>query len=54
MRVEKGEVRAREIGRVRLNSSPLSFRQLRARVVAAFTGYVDQASALHANSSAEL
>ncbi len=33
MRVEKGKVRAPEIGRVWLNSSPLSFRQLRGRVV---------------------
>jgi thiol-disulfide isomerase/thioredoxin len=33
MRVEKGQVRAPEIGRVWLNSSPLSFRQLRGRVV---------------------
>lgn len=33
MRVEKGTVRAPEIGRVWLNSSPLSFRQLRGRVV---------------------
>jgi thiol-disulfide isomerase/thioredoxin len=33
MRVEKGKVRAPEIGRVWLNSPPLSFRQLRARVV---------------------
>ena len=29
MRVEKGKVRAPEIGRVWLNSTPLSFRQLR-------------------------
>ena len=33
MRVEKGKVRAPEIGRVWLNSSPLSLRQLRGRVV---------------------
>ncbi len=33
MRVEKGKVRAPEIGRVWLNSNPLSFRQLRGRVV---------------------
>ncbi len=33
MRVEKGRVRAPEIGRVWLNSAPLSFRQLRGRVV---------------------
>jgi thiol-disulfide isomerase/thioredoxin len=33
MRVEKGKVRAPEIGRVWLNSTPLSFRQLRGRVV---------------------
>jgi thiol-disulfide isomerase/thioredoxin len=33
VRVEKGKVRAPEIGRVWLNSSPLSFRQLRGRVV---------------------
>jgi thiol-disulfide isomerase/thioredoxin len=33
MRVEKGKVRAPEIGRVWLNSSPLTFRQLRGRVV---------------------
>ncbi len=33
MRVDKGQVRAPEIGRVWLNSSPLSFRQLRGRVV---------------------
>src|SRR5579863_5100898 len=33
MRVEKGRVRAPEIGRVWLNSPPLSFRQLRGRVV---------------------
>lgn len=33
MRVEKGQVRAPEIGRVWLNSPPLSFRQLRGRVV---------------------
>ena len=33
MRVEKGKVRAPEIGRVWLNSAPLSFRQLRGRVV---------------------
>jgi thiol-disulfide isomerase/thioredoxin len=33
MRVEKGTVRAPEIGRVWLNSTPLSFRQLRGRVV---------------------
>jgi len=33
VRVEKGTVRAPEIGRVWLNSSPLSFRQLRGRVV---------------------
>jgi thiol-disulfide isomerase/thioredoxin len=33
MRVEKGKVRAPEIGRVWLNSSPLSFRRLRGRVV---------------------
>src|ERR1041385_7933228 len=31
MRVEKGQVRAPEIGRVWLNSPPLSFRQLRGR-----------------------
>jgi thiol-disulfide isomerase/thioredoxin len=33
LRVEKGTVRAPEIGRVWLNSAPLSFRQLRGRVV---------------------
>ena len=33
MKVEKGKVRAPEIGRTWLNSSPLSFRQLRGRVV---------------------
>jgi len=33
LKVEKGTVRAPEIGRVWLNSSPLSFRQLRGRVV---------------------
>ena len=33
MRVEKGKVRAPEIGRVWFNSSPLSFRQLRGRTV---------------------
>ncbi len=33
MRVEKGKVRAPEIGRLWLNSPPLSFRQLRGRVV---------------------
>ena len=33
MRVKKGQVRAPEIGRVWLNSPPLSFRQLRGRVV---------------------
>lgn len=33
MRVEKGTVRAPEIGRVWLNSTPLSIRQLRGRVV---------------------
>jgi thiol-disulfide isomerase/thioredoxin len=33
MRVEKGQVRAPEIGRIWLNSAPLSFRQLRGRVV---------------------
>ncbi len=33
MRVEKGKVRAPEIGRVWFNSSPLSFRQLRGRAV---------------------
>lgn len=33
MRVEKGKVRAPEIGRVWLNSTPLSFRQLRGRVM---------------------
>lgn len=33
MRVGRGKVRAPEIGRVWLNSSPLSFRQLRGRVV---------------------
>jgi thiol-disulfide isomerase/thioredoxin len=33
MRVEKGKVHAPEIGRVWLNSAPLSFRQLRGRVV---------------------
>jgi thiol-disulfide isomerase/thioredoxin len=33
VRVEKGQVRAPEIGRVWLNSPPLSFRQLRGRVV---------------------
>jgi thiol-disulfide isomerase/thioredoxin len=32
MRVEKGQVRAPEIGRIWLNSAPLSFRQLRGRV----------------------
>jgi thiol-disulfide isomerase/thioredoxin len=33
MRVEKGKVRAPEIGRIWLNSTPLSFRQLRGRAV---------------------
>ena len=33
MRVEKGKVRAPEIGRGWLNSTPLSFRQLRGRAV---------------------
>jgi thiol-disulfide isomerase/thioredoxin len=33
VRVEKGQVRAPEIGRVWLNSTPLSFHQLRGRVV---------------------
>ena len=33
MRVEKGQVRAPEIGRIWLNSPPLSFRQLRGRAV---------------------
>jgi len=33
MKVEKGKVRAPEIGRVWLNSPPLAFRQLRGRVV---------------------
>jgi len=33
MRVEKGKVRAPEIGRLWYNSTPLSFRQLRGRVV---------------------
>ena len=33
MRVEKGKVRAPEIGRLWFNSAPLSFRQLRGRVV---------------------
>jgi thiol-disulfide isomerase/thioredoxin len=33
MRLEKGKVRAPEIGRVWLNSTPLSLRQLRGRVV---------------------
>jgi thiol-disulfide isomerase/thioredoxin len=33
LRVEKGQVRAPEIGRLWLNSTPLSFRQLRGRVV---------------------
>jgi len=33
MRVEKGTVRAPEIGRIWLNSSPLSLRQLRGRIV---------------------
>jgi thiol-disulfide isomerase/thioredoxin len=33
MKVEKGKVRAPEIGRLWLNSPPLSFRQLRGRVV---------------------
>jgi thiol-disulfide isomerase/thioredoxin len=33
MKVEKGKVRAPEIGRLWFNSSPLSFRQLRGRVV---------------------
>jgi thiol-disulfide isomerase/thioredoxin len=33
VKVEKGKVRAPEIGRVWLNSPPLSFRQLRGRVV---------------------
>jgi thiol-disulfide isomerase/thioredoxin len=33
VRVEKGQVRAPEIGRIWLNSPPLSFRQLRGRVV---------------------
>jgi len=33
MKVEKGKVRAPEIGRLWLNSSPLSFRQLRGRAV---------------------
>jgi len=33
MRVEKGKVRAPEIGRVWLNSTPLNFRQLRGRAI---------------------
>jgi hypothetical protein len=33
MKVEKGQVRAPEIGRVWLNSPPLSFRQLRGSAV---------------------
>jgi hypothetical protein len=33
MRVQKGKVRAPEIGRVWLNPAPLSFRQLHGRVV---------------------
>ncbi len=33
MRVDKGKIRAPEIGRVWLNSAPLSFRQLRGRAV---------------------
>src|ERR1700693_303783 len=33
MRVEKGAVRAPEIGRIWLNSPPLNFRQLRGRAV---------------------
>ena len=33
MRVEKGTVRAPEIGRIWLNSPPLNFRQLRGRAV---------------------
>jgi len=33
MKVEKGTVRAPEIGLVWLNSAPLSFRMLRGRVV---------------------
>jgi len=33
VKVEKGTVRAPEIGRLWLNSAPLSFRQLRGRVV---------------------
>jgi thiol-disulfide isomerase/thioredoxin len=33
MRVEKGKVRAPEIGRVWLNSAPLSFRHLRGRAL---------------------
>jgi thiol-disulfide isomerase/thioredoxin len=33
MKIEKGQVRAPEIGRVWLNSPPLSFRQLRGRAV---------------------
>ena len=33
LKVEKGTVRAPEIGRLWLNSTPLSFRQLRGRVV---------------------
>jgi len=33
MKVDKGKVRAPEIGRLWLNSTPLSFRQLRGRVV---------------------
>jgi hypothetical protein len=39
MRVEKGKVRAPEIGRVWLNSTPLSFRQLRGRVVRSISDY---------------
>jgi hypothetical protein len=58
MRVEKGKVRAPEIGRVWLNSTPLSFRQSRGRVVFGvaafaftFTSCIDPvASALHTTS----
>jgi len=70
VRVEKGRVRAPKIGRLWLNSTPLSFRQLLGRVVlvdfwdytcancirtVTFTGYVDPvASALHATATSNL
>ena len=70
MRLEKGRVRAPKIGRVWLNSTPLSFRQLRGGVIlvdfwdytcancirrVTFTGYVDPvASALHATTTSNL